>query len=152
MLRNIAAGAAAGAAGTTALHAVTYADMAWRGRPASTIPEQSVDKMANQAGHPVPGTGAERENRLTGLGALSGLATGVGIGAVIGALGRRLHPLLGGALVGAAAMTATNASLVRQGLTDPRKWSRADWLSDAFPHLAYGMVTSATLNAIRGNR
>ena len=35
-------GAAAGAAGTTALNVVTYLDMAVRGRPASSTPERTV--------------------------------------------------------------------------------------------------------------
>jgi hypothetical protein len=34
------------------------------------------------------------------------------------------------------------------GLTDPRSWSLADWLSDAVPHVAYGVVTAWTLRTI----
>lgn len=49
-LRGLMAGAAAGAAGTTALNAVTYLDMAWRARPASQTPEQAVEKLAERAG------------------------------------------------------------------------------------------------------
>lgn len=40
MTRRFLHGLAAGAAGTTALNAVTYLDMALRGRPASTTPEE----------------------------------------------------------------------------------------------------------------
>jgi hypothetical protein len=36
-------GAAAGAAGTTALNTVTYLDMAVRGRPTSSTPEDIVE-------------------------------------------------------------------------------------------------------------
>ena len=76
----------AGAAGTTALNAVAYLDMAWRGRPPSSIPQQSVEELAKRAGREIPGTGEERENRLEGLGALAGIATGVAVGAAAGEL------------------------------------------------------------------
>ena len=39
-------GAAAGAAGTTALNAVTYLDMTVRGRPSSSTPEDTVEKLS----------------------------------------------------------------------------------------------------------
>src|SRR3954452_7088049 len=70
-------GAAAGAAGTTALNAVTYLDMAWRGRPASSTPEDTVEKLAHTAGVEVPGDDETRSNRLAGLGPLTGPATGL---------------------------------------------------------------------------
>lgn len=148
----LARGALAGAAGTTALNAATYADMSWRARPASTTPQQAVDTLAEKAGHPVPGAGEERENRLTGLGSLSGLATGVGIGAAAGLFGpvlRHVPFLLSALALGGGAMAATDTSMVKLGLTDPAKWSQADWLSDAVPHLAYGIVTAAALRALR---
>jgi hypothetical protein len=152
MLRELLSGAAAGAAGTTALNAATYADMAWRGRPRSSAPEQTVDAIADRFGRPIPGTGEARDNRRSGLGALSGIVTGVGIGAVVGVLraaGLRLPVIPGAMLVGAAAMAATDSSMAALGVSDPRKWSTSDWLSDALPHLAYGAVTCATLNAMR---
>ena len=68
--------------GTTALNAVTYADMAWRARPASSAPEEAVERMAASAGQPVPGGGKERSNRLRGLGALAGIGDVVGAVAV----------------------------------------------------------------------
>jgi len=34
------------------------------------------------------------------------------------------------------------------GVTDPRTWSRADWVSDIVPHLAYGAVTASVLSAL----
>ena len=86
MLRELLSGPAAGAAGTTALNAATYADMAWRGRPSSRTPEQTVDAIADRFGFPVAGTGEARANRRSGLGALSGIVTGVGIGALVGLL------------------------------------------------------------------
>ena len=43
-------GAAAGAAGTTALNFLTYVDMAVRGRPASSTPEKTVRDAVGQDG------------------------------------------------------------------------------------------------------
>ncbi|MFY9932286.1 MAG: hypothetical protein WAK82_30190 [Streptosporangiaceae bacterium] len=103
---------AAGAAGTTALNAVTYADMAWRGRPSSSAPSELVEKAAERAGASIPGEGDERENRDSGLGALASIVTGVGVGAAYGAvraLGFR-PPALAGALV-----TATTYAALRPG-------------------------------------
>jgi hypothetical protein len=34
------------------------------------------------------------------------------------------------------------------GVSDPRTWSAADWISDVVPHLAYGVVTYVTLAAL----
>jgi hypothetical protein len=151
MVRQMLRGAAAGAAGTTVLNAVTYVDMALRARPASSTPEQTVDTIANRLGHPVPGGNGARGNRLTGLGALSGIATGIGIGAVFGALrawGLRLPAPVEAVLVGAAAMAATDGAMAGLGVSDPRAWPASAWLSDAVPHLAYGAATSATLRAL----
>jgi hypothetical protein len=148
---GILAGAAAGAAGTAALDAVTYLDMTVRGRAASDTPERTVEKLADSAGVAVPGEGETRDNRLTGLGALSGIATGVGVGAAFGVLrrlGLRPPTLIGGTLVGLSTMAATARSMASMGISDPRTWSAADWLSDLLPHLAYGLVTYATLQAL----
>ena len=150
-LQGLLAGAAAGAAGTSALNAVTYLDMAWRGRPASDTPRRSVEALARRAGIDIPGEGDVRANRLDGLGPLGGLATGVLTGAVAGllrALGVRPGPLAGPVAVGAAAMAAAGSSLAALGVSDPRTWDAADWLSDAVPHLAYGAVTAGTLRAL----
>jgi hypothetical protein len=144
-------GIAAGAAGTTALNAVTYADMAWRGRPASSIPDTSVEKLAGDAGVQIPGEGEVRQNRVTGLGALMGIGTGISSGVAASALGpivRRLPPTLAAVLVGGLAMAASDVPMTRMGLTDPTSWSMSDWVSDAVPHLAYGAATVWTLRAI----
>lgn len=76
--------------------------------------------------------------------------TGVGVGALAGvlrALVLRLGPVLGPVLLGASAMTATDASLTSLGVTDPRQWDTTAWLSDAVPHLAFGVASYATLRA-----
>jgi hypothetical protein len=139
-----AGGAAAGAAGTTALNAVTYLDMAWRGRPASSTPEDTVEKLARTAGLEIPGDEQTRSNRLAGLGPLTGIVTGVGVGVLTGLLARRQLPLpvLAG-VVGAAAMLGANGPMTALGITDPRRWGASGWISDVAPHVAYGVVTAA---------
>lgn len=44
MFRRIVIGAAAGAMGSVALNTITYADMAVRGRPASSTQQKSLAK------------------------------------------------------------------------------------------------------------
>jgi hypothetical protein len=144
-------GALAGAAGTTALNAATYLDMAARGRPASPTPEKSVEVLASRAGVDIPGDGETRQNRLAGLGPLLGAGTGVGVGVVFGLLRRagfHLPGPVGAVVVGATAMAASDVSMTRLGVTDPKEWDAAGWLSDALPHLAYGAVTVATLHGL----
>jgi hypothetical protein len=148
MVRALLHGAAAGAAGTVALDATTYLDMAVRGRGPSSTPEQAVEKTAAEIGMDVPGEGDTRAHRVQGLGSLSGIATGVGVGVVLGLLrrlGLRPGRVTGSLLSGAVAMVAANASMVRLGVTDPRRWSVTDWVADGLPHLAYGVVAHATL-------
>jgi len=150
MLRTLVRGSAAGAAGTTVLNAVTYADMAWRGRPSSQAPARVVDQIAQEAGHPVPGSGDTRDNRLSGLGALSGIAVGCGTGAAVSLLRRvgiRMPWWLGGVVTGALAMAATDLPMARLGVSDPTSWSAKDWASDAVPHLLYGLVTYGIVTA-----
>ncbi|GAB3586786.1 hypothetical protein GCM10027445_65990 [Amycolatopsis endophytica] len=150
MLKAILRGAAAGAAGATALNAVTYADMVLRGRPASSTPEQSVRKIAATAGLGIPGDEQQRQARESGLGALLGLVTGTAVGAAYGALhgaGWRPGLLTGGFAATGAALAGANGPMVVLGITDPRDWSASDWLSDVVPHVAYGFVTAATFAA-----
>ncbi|MCE0768068.1 hypothetical protein LWC35_34990, partial [Pseudonocardia kujensis] len=146
--RGLLNGVAAGAAGTTALDVVSGADAAVRARPASRAPEQLVAAVADRAGIAVPGDRSERRNRLAALGPLAGSATGLVLGAVAGGLraaGLRLPTAVGGPLLGAAAMLATDGPLALTRVSDPRTWSAADWTADVLPHLAYGVATHATL-------
>jgi hypothetical protein len=143
-------GAAAGAAGTTALNAVTYLDMITRGRPASSTPEQTVEKLAAKTGLTIPGDENTRQHRVQGLGPMTGLGAGVGIGAIVGlvrALGYRSQPLVGTGLITAGVLAATNGPMTVLGVTDPRTWSAVDWISDVVPHLAYSAVVKATMDA-----
>jgi hypothetical protein len=137
-------GAAAGAAGTTALNATTYLDMAIRGRPASRTPEATVERLSDLTGVDVPGDEQARQGRVSGLGALTGILAGVGVGAVLGGLrgaGLRLGPATGPLVAGALAMVAGNGPMARLGVSNPRQWSATDWAADLVPHLAYGVVT-----------
>jgi hypothetical protein len=155
LVRGLVRGAAAGAAGTTALNAITYLDMALRARPASDTPQQAVDELARRTGHRVPGADEHRQNRLAGLGPLSGIATGLAVGAVGGLLrnlGVRLPAVLGSALLGGAAMIASDLPLAKLGVSHPSQWSARSWLADAIPHLAYGMTTHGVLAALDGGR
>lgn len=150
-MRSILRGMAAGAAGTTALNAATYADMVMRARPASETPQRTVEAMERKLPVSIPGDGAARDNRVSGLGSLSGLATGVGMGAAAGLLrrmGLRAPFPFGPVLIGLGAMAATDGSMASLRVTDPRTWSGTDWLSDLVPHLIYGAVTWAVLEGL----
>jgi hypothetical protein len=143
-------GAAAGAAGVTALNAVTYLDMAFRARPASDTPQQLVERVAAGVGVEVPGGEEERQNRLQGLGPLAGILTGVAVGALAGALraaGLRLPAVVAAPLVGLTAMAGADGPLAATGLSDPRTWAASDWAADLVPHLTYGAVVEAVLRA-----
>lgn len=148
---GLGAGLAAGAAGTTALNALTYLDMAARGRPSSSTPQETVEKLAERTGIAVPGDQETRQNRLAGLGPLSGLAAGLGVGAALGlarALGLRPGLLVAGMAAGVGAMAASDAPMTALGVTDPRSWAARDWVSDAVPHVAYGLVTAAVVRRL----
>lgn len=150
LLRGLLVGAAAGAAGTTALNAATYLDMVLRARPASSTPEKSVEKLADAAGVTIPGDDEQRANRVAGLGPMLGIATGVGVGALVGvarAAGIRTGGLVGTLLTTGVVLVASNAPMTVLKVTDPRTWSLTDWVSDVVPHLAYGIVTHATATA-----
>ncbi|MEW1863361.1 hypothetical protein OG896_03045 [Streptomyces sp. NBC_00669] len=150
MMRTLLRGGLAGAAGTTVLNAVTYGDMALRGRPASTVPEATVEALADRAGVTIDGTGQTRDNRVSALAALSGIATGVGVGTAVAVLrkaGVRLPLWAGGVLTGALAMAVTDLSMAELKVSDPRTWSGADWVSDAIPHLLYGLATYGVVTA-----
>jgi hypothetical protein len=140
-------GAAAGAAGTTALNVVAYLDMALRGRPASSTPQNTVEKLAAAVHVTVPGEGAQRASRLEGLGALTGLLAGVGVGGLLG-LARASGFRAGTLLTTLTVLVSTNGPMTALGVTDPRTWSAVDWISDLVPHLAYAAVVTTTMDAL----
>lgn len=147
-------GAAAGAAGTTALNAATYLDMAVRGRGSSSAPQELVKAVADRADIGIPGHGDEKDNRLAGLGPLAGTGTGVVVGAAAGLVhgvlrkrGVKLPAPVSVVLIGAAAMALSDVPLKLFGISDPADWEGKDWAADAIPHLLYGLVTYATIRA-----
>jgi hypothetical protein len=142
---GVVPGVAAGAAGTTALNAITYLDMALRGRPVSNIPEEAIEQASAKTHVAIPGNGERRSNRVSGIAALSGIATGVGVGVLVGVLrglGWQVSAPTTAVAAGAGAMAFANIPLAASGLSDPRTWSTADWISDLVPHAAYGIVTA----------
>lgn len=149
MINRLLWGAAAGAAGTTALNAVTYLDMLVRARPASSTPEQTVERTEDLTGLPLSRSGEDdvEQNRRSGLGALLGIATGLGTGAAYALLRPRLgatSPFVLRALVaGLGANVGSVAPMTALGISDPREWPASSWVSDLVPHLAYGVVTAA---------
>ncbi|WP_219414116.1 hypothetical protein [Pseudonocardia nigra] len=155
MNRSLLAGLAAGAAGTTALNLVTYLDMVVRARPASSTPEETVRKSEELAHASLSAEGPDSEsasNRRSGLGALLGIAAGLGTGALYGLVRPRLDgvplPVLGiGA--GLAANVGTTGPMAALGATDPRTWPGSSWVSDLVPHLAYGFTTAAVWELVQ---
>lgn len=148
-------GAAAGAAGTTALNVITYLDMAIRGRPASATPEETVKALAKLLHLAVPGTGDTLAARLSGLGALTGYTAGIGIGVILGlayALGWRPSLTVATLAATAFALIGTNGPIILLGVTDPRTWGMAGWISDLIPHFGYGVVTALVLHYLYPSR
>lgn len=81
----------AGAAGTTALNAVTYLDMALWARPAISTPQESVQRLADR----VASTSAKVRGPTTGRpvrGPLLGYVTGLVPAVAYGAFVRRPLP------------------------------------------------------------
>ncbi|MEP6648669.1 MAG: hypothetical protein ABJA74_01975 [Lapillicoccus sp.] len=150
MTSPLTRGLLAGAAGTTALTAVTYADMALTGRPASTAPNDVVAALLRRAGRNVPG-----DNSLAGLAALAGIGAGLGVGVLASLLrsaGVRIPPAVGGPAICALAMAASDLPMAALGVGDPRTWTAADWTRDVVPHLAYGVAVRATMDRLDRRR
>lgn len=154
MASNVLTGTIAGAAGTVALDVVTYLDMAIRGRASSDLPANVAGELAEQLGihtQSITGQSSQAQSRRSGLGALLGYATGVGLGAAYGVarphLGRSALPVAGAAL-GITAMAASDVPAVALGKTDVRSWGISGWLADLVPHLIYGYVTALAWEAL----
>jgi hypothetical protein len=144
-------GVAAGAVGTTLLNTVTYIDMALRGRPASSLPAEDVERVADSAGLSLGADEEQAGARKEALGALMGLVAG-GLGGAVYGLARphlRFVPKpLAAVAAGVGVMAATDASSALLGTTDPGSWGATDWLSDLVPHLAYGAGVALTFDAL----
>ncbi|WP_221936756.1 hypothetical protein [Skermania sp. ID1734] len=149
MTSPVTSGLAAGAAGITALNLVSYLDMAVRGRPASSAPEQVVEAIAERLGVEIPGEGEVRQARLSALGALAGIGAGVAVGlgaAVARRVACRPNTVAGALGAGLAAMAAADVPMAALGVSDPRTWRLQDWISDVVPHVAYGAVVEYVLD------
>src|SRR4051794_18283178 len=125
-------GAAAGAAGTTALNVVTYLDMALRGRPASSTPQRTVEQLAQTAHVSIPGEGDKRASRLDGLGALTGLVAGIGVGGLFG-LARAAGFRAGTLLTTAAVLVSNQRPTALLGTPPPPTWPPTRWSSVLAP-------------------
>ncbi len=148
---GIVAGAAAGAAGATGLNIVSYAATALQGTSGESGPEKTADALADAAGTEVPGDAEAKKVRKTAIGNLAGIGVGVGLGAIAGLL-RAYHvkipKALSPILMGASAMAISDGAMVKMGVTDPHTWDAKTVASDALPHLAYGLVQTATLHRL----
>jgi hypothetical protein len=145
MTGSVARGLAAGAVGTTVLHAVTYLDVLWRGRALSEVPERVVGALASRAGRDLAGP------RRTALGALAGIGTGLGVGVLASAArssGARFSGPAGAVVTGAVSMAATEGPAAALGVTDPRTWGSSEWVTGAVPHLAYGAAVHGVVAAV----
>ena len=154
-VRQIFAGAIAGAAATSALNIASYTDMAVRGRSESDVPATMVKNIAEAAGVGALASDDETtRHRRSGIGALMGYANGLGVGIAYGALRpalRGVPVLLAAVAAGAAAMALSDVAIAKSGASDPRTWAAADWAADAIPHLIYGLALALSFDALAGS-
>lgn len=160
MMREALIGAAAGAVGTVALNAATYGDMIVRGRGASSVPSQIAGQLVDKLGIDLSAENEERggptaQNRQSGLGALQGFVVGLGIGTAYGlvrpSLGK-VSKLRVGAVLCLAAMAGSDGPAAALGVIDLKQMGLNAWLSDIVPHLAYGLATAISYDALANNR
>jgi hypothetical protein len=158
MLREALTGMAAGAVGTVALNATTYADMALRGRAASSVPAEAAGRIAEMVGIDLSTEGEEQDgptaqNRKSGLGALQGYVVGLGLGAAYGLVRPRLGDVpvpLAGLGLALAAMAGSDAPSAALGVVEPSTWPLSTWVMDFGFHLPYGLVTAVAYEAFSG--
>ncbi len=150
-------GLAAGAAGTAALNATTYLDMALRARPPSELPEKMVAEFAKMAGvdalaKPSSELSDAAKNRRMGVAALLGYTDGFGVGALFGALRPSMQDVSwfwAGIGLAAATMLMSEGLATAMEQTNPREWGVAGWLSDIVPRCLYGWVTALTFDRLK---
>jgi uncharacterized membrane protein YeiH len=125
--------------------------MVVRGRGASSTPEQTVESISDDLGVDVPGDEQAEQNRVSGLGPLLGVLTGVGTGILVAMVHQRWRPpvLADAALAAGAALVGANVPMAALGVSDPRSWSPAEWAADLVPHAVYGLATAGTLRLMR---
>lgn len=155
-MNRLLTGTIAGAAGTLALDVATYVDMAVRRRASSNVPAEVVRRAAEEAGMTALATPDDRADEKTkhqrsALGALSGYAIGLTIGAAYGAaspLVQWMPRTMTGVLLGALAMAASDIPATALGATDPQTWGTQGWIGDIVPHAVYGLTVAAVYDAI----
>lgn len=144
--RSVLYGAMAGAAGTSALNATTYLDMAMRGRPPSEVPKKMVKELANRSG-----IAQLEENRERAFSALVGYVDGVGSGALFGLIRPAMKDVSwfwAGLALGAFTGLMSEGVATAMGQTDPRKWGVAGWLADIVPRAVYGWTAAVTYDEL----
>jgi hypothetical protein len=149
-MKRVTRAVLAGAAGTVALEAASYLDMAVRGRAASETPERIVAEVERRAGATeLASSEPTQVHRRSGIGALLGYATGIGTTLVLSrlAMRRSMSVPVAGVVIGGAAMAVSDVGATALGVTDPRTWGPSGWMADLVPHLAYGMAAAAVLKA-----
>ena len=143
---RLAEGLAAGCTGIVALEIASYIDQYRRGRPASDSPTKLGQALADEAGIDLGGAETAK-NRASALGPLFGYSDGLLLG--IAAATRSATPgrsiASNAVLLTAGAWLGSNGPLIALGLTDPREWTKDEWISDLIPHAAYGVATAATV-------
>ncbi|MFE2547458.1 hypothetical protein ACFXGI_02690 [Streptomyces sp. NPDC059355] len=142
--RPVLHGAVAGLAGTTALNMAGYVDIVFRGRPISDTPEITVRTLAAKLHVRIPGDEQIQENRIAGLGPLTGYAVGMGMGVALSlaqAAGWLPTKASRYAVASLFALTVTNMPIFLLGISDPRTWAPSDWVSDIIPHGLFAVVT-----------
>lgn len=149
-MNGLVRGVAAGVAGTLALNATTYLDIAVRSRPASTTPQQTAERLAGLLRVPLPEEPGRRAAVLTRAGALLGTAAGVSAGVGVAVLRPVTRSGMPATVVTAwvLAMLAGNGPMTVLGVTDPRTWSATDWAADVVPHLAYAVAAAVVIRRL----
>ncbi len=133
---------AAGASGIVAMEIASYLDMLVRGRPGSDQPQQLGERLSERV-HFAPGASEEAMARRNALGSVVGYVDGLALPLLVALVRPHRHSVLADAVVlTAGAMVGSSALPVALDVTDLRRWSRDDWLTDLVPHLAYGAVAS----------
>ena len=143
----LAVGVLAGAAGTLALDIYTYFDILSSARPPSTVPSETVKKLAERAGIALlSADNEEAANRRSGAGALLGYGVGIGAGVGYAALRPAFENWLpwpvAGFLLGAATLAVSEGSATVLGATDWTEWTPSEWLADIIPRTLYGLTVA----------
>ena len=151
-------GKLAGLAGTASLDAVTYLDMAIRGRPPSELPDKMVRKLAELGGFeefakPPEELDDKTQQQRAGIAALLGYADGAGSGVLFGLVRPYISVVpVFWAGIGLAGLTMllSEGLAAKLGQTDPSTWPASAWIEDIVPRCVYGWVTCYVYDRLAG--